>query len=76
MKNKKEFAFWLVIALILAILFRYKILDELSGSLAIGFLGAVRGFIYQKGVSDETKEKLHQTEQKLRQEQLINKNKE
>ena len=76
MKNKKEFAFWLVIALILAGLFKFDIIDEVSGSLSLAFLAALRGFIYQMGVSDEAKEKLHQTQQKLRQEQLINKNRE
>jgi hypothetical protein len=55
MKDKKEFAVWLVIAVALATLFKFEIIDEVSTGLAMAFFGALRGFLWQKDKAETYK---------------------
>jgi len=65
MKDKKEFAVWLVIAVALATLFKFEIIDEVSTGLAMAFLGALRAFLYQKDKAETYKAQRDSLSEKL-----------
>ncbi len=54
MKDRQEVIIWITIAIIIAAVYNYNVINETSTTLAVAFIITVRGFIYK---SDQVKQR-------------------